>query len=370
MQHIKIILWGFAFGVANIIPGVSGGTFALVLGFYERLLKDIEGINSRSIKSLWTLLKNKDRLAFQQWAKVHDFWFLVKLGAGAVLSIASLSSLMKYLLNNHFSLTYAFFFGLISLSVIVPWKLIRSKGPSVIVALIIACALTVGVSLGVDPVKKAEKKSDFYKTKTIEMKKGIAPDIETVNQMITRINKQPIQSQAFQWTSKYSTTEFVMALISGCLAVSAMVLPGISGSLLLILMGQYMIVIQAIANLKSLVIDDFVFLSIMSIGMVLGLFVTARVVKWALEKYHDVTMGALTGLIIGSLFVLWPFRDSVVRNLYFKINGQIVLKENVEIFTNDIYFPSANSTSMICLGMMILGIITMVFFLKNDPEAH
>lgn len=366
MEIVKQLIWGFAFGVANIIPGVSGGTFALVLGFYTRLLKAIEGLNSKAIKQLFQILikmpgdMNSGVQSIKSWMKEKDFYFLIFLGLGAVLSIFSLSALMKYLLVHQFAPTYAYFFGLITLSVVVPWKLIKNKSMGVILCVILGCVATVGVTVGVDPVAKAESKSKLYEQRLSQSKVAYSPAQPKVE----------AKAEAFSWTGKYTQGEIIMAGVSGSIAISAMVLPGISGSLILILLGQYMLVIQAISSLRNLYLDDLVFLSVMAIGMFVGLILTAKLVRWALESIHDQTMGLLTGLILGSLFVLWPFRTSVTKDLYQKVAGEIQLNKDVVIYTNNIELPSFDMPGILCLVMILLGMGSMVFFLKNDPEAN
>lgn len=364
MEIIKQLIWGFAFGVANIIPGVSGGTFALVLGFYTRLLKAIEGLNSQAIKELLQILikmpgdMSSGMQSIKAWMKEKDFYFLIFLGLGAVLSIFSLSALMKYLLVHQFAPTYAYFFGLITLSVIVPWKLIKKKSMGVILCVILGCVATVGVTIGVDPVAKAESKSKLYEQRLKQSQLG------------SSVDQPKVEAKAFSWTGKYTQGEIIMAGVSGSIAISAMVLPGISGSLILILLGQYMLVIQAISSLRKLYLDDIVFLSVMALGMFVGLILTAKLVRWALDTIHDQTMGLLTGLILGSLFVLWPFRASVTKDLYQKVAGEIQLNQDVVIYTNHVELPSFDMPGILCLAMILLGMGSMVFFLKNDPEAN
>lgn len=360
MQIIKQLIWGFAFGVANIIPGVSGGTFALVLGFYDRLLKALEGLNGHNIKAMLQIIlsfpknQSQSRKDFKKLAHQLDLFFLSLLGVGALISIFCLSALMKYLLVNQFEPTYGYFFGLITLSFVVPWKLIQVKSIKVYLMLILGIVLTVGVTLGVDPVQKAETKSELYQ------------------QRLNESGEKVVTTQGstyFSWQSKYTGKEYLMVGASGAIAISAMVLPGISGSLILILLGQYMLVIQAISQLRKLYLDDIVFLGLMSVGMLVGLKVTAKLVTIALDKLHDETMGFLSGLILGSLFVLYPFRGAVTKDLYVKVDGVVELKKAVTIYTNELLLPNWSLESVITLLMIGLGLLSMVFFLKNDPEA-
>lgn len=347
------MFFGYLFGIANIIPGVSGGTFALIFGFYERLLNIINSLNSELIKEsfekLKALLLQREWNEFSDFLDKKDLWFGVKLGVGAIFAIGSLSALMKYLLQVQFSITYAFFFGLIFTSVIVPFKKIKNKKSLTSIAFLVGVALTIGVSASVNPIDKIAQKSVIYKTKFE--------------------SQDLIQEKSLAFVGKYSTEEYLIVFVAAMLAVSAMVLPGVSGSLVLIMLGQYFTVITAIANLKSMVLDEFVLLSIFATGMLIGMLLISRAVAWALESFHDTTMYLLTGLITGSFYALWPFKEKVVLAIYEKTSTGIKFNPNKEIYSNVNLWPDASFESLWVVLAMGAGIATMHYLGKLEPSA-
>ncbi|MDF3131061.1 DUF368 domain-containing protein [Kiritimatiellaeota bacterium B1221] len=366
MNFLKDLFHGFAFGVANIIPGVSGGTLALVLGFYERLLGFLNRLNPTTLRELvqlkfrW-LARPLDReragAFFGRLAK-DDWGFMGRLLLGALVAIVGLARLMDYLLNEQFSLTYAFFFGLILLSIQVPWLMIRSKGIAVWINLILGIAITVSIAAAVNPYEKAKRKSDFYQAQTVEL-----------DQRITEITASASEAEKFSYTGKYSNAEFLMIFVAGMIAISAMVLPGISGSLLMILLGQYFIIIRALSSLISdWLLDDMLFLGFCALGMAVGLLLTARIVEVAMRKAYDATMAFLTGLIMGSLYALWPFKQIHVLDEYQR-DGSVLEARNIASNLNQ--FPTQISTWLPVLALMALGALVMwgVMRMEEKEEA-
>ena len=365
MKSLKDIFHGFAFGVANIIPGVSGGTLALVLGFYERLLGFFNRLNPKTLRELLTLKfhwlgrpldRERARAFFGRLAE-DDWGFMARLLFGALIAIVGLARLMDHLLNEQFALTYAFFFGLILLSIHVPWVLIRAKGVGVWVNLILGIAITVGIAAAVNPYDKAQKKSDFYQAQTSQ---GILETPES--------SEAATASGKFSYSGKYSKGEYLMIFGSGMIAVSAMVLPGISGSLIMILLGQYFIIIRALSSLiADWLLDDMLFLGCCALGMGIGLLLTARIVEIALRKAHDVTMAFLTGLIIGSLYALWPFKQIHVLD-EFQRDGSVLAARNIASNLNQ--FPTQLSGWLPVLGMMALGALVMWFVMRMEGKEN
>lgn len=362
MTWLKDIFHGFAFGVANIIPGVSGGTLALVLGFYERLLGFLNRLTIPTLRELLALkvqwlmkpLDAERRKAFFGRLDEDDWDFMGLLLLGALIAIAGLARLMDILLNDHFSLTYAFFFGLILLSVHVPWQLIHSKGPSVWISLVVGIVITVGIASAVNPAEKAQRKSDLYQAQAEQVSSGIS--------------EASSPGAKFSFTQKYSGTEYFMIFVAGMVAISAMVLPGISGSLMMILMGQYFILIRAVSSLLSgWLLDDMLFLGSCVLGMGIGLLLTARIVEVALVKAHDATMAFLTGLIIGSLYALWPLKQVIVMD-EFQRDGSVLVARKIASNLNQ--FPLEISTWLPVLGWMGLGAACMwsLIRLENTSE--
>lgn len=357
---IKELLIGYCLGCANIIPGVSGGTFLLIFKIYERVFLILKNINKPNIL---TILQSFLRLVFRQnrsetWTsfivflREKDFIFLLKLLIGALVAIISLSSLMEYLIIHQFAVTYALFFGLILVSIIIPVRMLKKPGWRLLIAMIIGAFATVYITWAVNPADKVQRKSNLYKE--LYQDKTITGDAVKSDQFLT-------------YTGKYSLDEYLYASACGAVSISAMVLPGISGSLVLILMGQYFEVVSAISGLKTLNLDNMLFLSCFGIGIVFGGLLFARLVSMVLNRYYDATMAFLTGLMTGSLYALWPFKKKIVlAEQYVKEDGMIQLLENVPIYTNINIAPSMGPELYFSCISFILGCIVMRFFVVKE----
>ncbi len=241
------IIQGFFFGVANIIPGVSGGTLALILGFYDRLIHLLTTLKPALLSEFISAWKEEKSNGLWKLFVKKDFFFGVLLGVGLLIAVVALSPLMKYLLKNEFSPTYAFFFGLILMSVWVPAKLVKKWNLKTALSFIVGVGLTIGVAANVNPADKVLAKSAQLESSYSES------------------SRQEVKS--FSYIGKYTVGELTQVAISGAVGVSAMLLPGVSGSLVLILLGQYEGVLTAIAGMKKLLLDDALFLGIFAFGM-------------------------------------------------------------------------------------------------------
>lgn len=362
---IKELLMGFCLGVANIIPGVSGGTFLLVFGIYERVFLILNQINKSFVLKSFGLFVScfmhpvggtKDVYAF---SRETGFLFLFKLAAGTAVAILALSSLMKYLLLHHFSVTYSLFFGLILISIIIPIKMLRRFDVWTMLCLLAGIALTVWVSAMVNPYDKIKTKSDHlaraYQTQAAST---AVPD--TVAEAEKPVS--PVQG--------YSSGDYLYIALCGALAISATVLPGVSGSLVLILMGSYFDVISAISELKSFHLETFVFLGIFGLGVVFGGLLFARLVSFVLSRFYNATMGFLGGLMAGSLYALWPFKKTVIMaQQYVKQAGDIICLENVAVQTNINVLPTSHDPVIAAFVFFVLGGIIMMFFVRNEAAA-
>lgn len=351
---------GFCLGMANIIPGVSGGTFLLIFNIYERVFSTLNKINKENI--LW-LLTCTGRLIFKPgkagsldnllgFLRKNDFIFLCKLIGGAGVAIISLSTLIKYLIVFHFSLTYALFFGLILVSIIMPVRLLKEKKVFLLFFVVLGAFCTIYVADAVNPYEKVKKKSDVYAGQYVEN---------------TDSDKEVKTVKILSFTGKYTLNEYAYILICGAVAVSAMVLPGISGSLVLILMGEYFEVISAISGLKELNWDNLAFLGCFSIGVIVGGLLFAKIITAVLKRYYNATMAFLMGLMAGSLYALWPFKKSIIMaQQYIKKDGVISIAENVRIYTNINEMPQMGSHLIPALGFFIMGCIIMSFFIRKE----
>ncbi|CAI8159736.1 MAG: Uncharacterised protein [Polaribacter sp. SA4-10] len=254
-DYLIIGLKGMAMGAADVVPGVSGGTIAFISGIYEELLTSISNINF----SLFKTLKSD---GFKAVWKLLNGNFLISLFIGIFISILSLAKVIKYLLENHSILLWSFFFGLVLASLIY--------------------------------IAKQITKWDFISFFVLILGAILAYYITTLNPLI----------------SENSSPGFLF--LAGAIAICAMILPGISGSFILVLLGAYKPVLDAVSS------KDFKTILIFMAGAVIGLLTFSRVLKWLFKHYKNLTLAALTGFIIGSLNKIWPWKET----LTWRINSQ------------------------------------------------
>ncbi|HNR86956.1 MAG TPA: DUF368 domain-containing protein [Spirochaetota bacterium] len=282
-QHVRDIFYGVIVGVANIIPGVSGGTMALVLGFYERLIGGIHNISGATVLSFFKALTlRRERIdAFKAEFDRIEGPFLLKLAIGAGISIGSLAKIMSYLLVKQHDPTYGFFFGLVLVSAFTPWSLIKKKTLPTILAFLIAVAGIIAVSESMsreEIIQKAEARQ--------------------------RIALQATESGAPAGAG-VGVARLGFFFAAGAISISAMILPGISGSFVLLLMGGYFDILRAISSL------DLLILGVFAAGCLGGIVVFTRILNYLLGRFYDPTLGFLLGLVVGSLWVIWPFKESM-----------------------------------------------------------
>ena len=247
-DYIIISLKGMAMGAADVVPGVSGGTIAFISGIYEELLNSISSFKF----SLINVLKNEGIKVV--WKKINGS-FLLALFIGICFSVLSLAKLIENLLENHPILIWSFFFGLVLASIIYIAKQIKLWNIKCYLYLIFGLIFA------------------YY--------------ITTLNPVITQ-NSSP-------W----------FLFLAGMIAICAMILPGISGSFILVLLGAYKPILNAI-NTK-----DFFSIIIIMAGAVLGLLTFSRVLKWLFSTYKNYTLALLIGFIAGSLNKIWPWKETI-----------------------------------------------------------
>jgi putative membrane protein len=288
LEFIIGIIKGGVIGIANIIPGVSGGTMALVLGIYERLIGAIRNISSGTVMAFLKLFSFK-KAQFENFKKELnriDAYFLSKLVLGALIAIAALAKLMTYLLTEWHDPTYGFFFGLVLVSVVVPYKLIKKRSIAVIVAALVGIASVVSISA-------VQSEKDIIKqqvSSSVQADLGQPGKEENVGDDGTSKNR--------------GILSYGYIMLLGAVTISAMILPGVSGSLLLLILGGYFDTMHAISRW------DFLFIIPFALGCLFGIIAFTRLLNFLLEKWHDPTMGYLLGLVVGSLWVLWPFKET------------------------------------------------------------
>ena len=247
-DYLVISLKGLAMGAADVVPGVSGGTIAFISGIYEELLSSISNVNL----GLFKTLKNEGFNA--AWAQLNG-GFLASLFLGIFISIVSLAKAIKYLLENEPILLWSFFFGLVLASIIYIAKQIKKWNILSFIVLIFGAFLA------------------FY--------------ITTLNPLVSE------------------NSSYIYIFIAGAIAICAMILPGISGSFILVLLGAYKPVLNALNN------KDIKTVLIFIAGAIIGLLTFSRILKWLFKHYKEITLAGLTGFIIGSLNKIWPWKETL-----------------------------------------------------------
>jgi putative membrane protein len=251
------VLRGFLMGAADIVPGVSGGTIALIVGIYERLVRSIRAASS----ALGRILKG-DLAGFRHWLGVVEWGFLAALVAGILLAVATLSGAITTLLADHPEQMAGLFMGLIAGSVVIAWRLVGSWN-LVRFRVVAGVAVAVFILLG--------------------LRSGTSED--TVAQV--------------------TNPALIVFFVAGAVAICAMILPGISGSFLLVLLGMYGPVLEAVDQ------RDMVTLLVFVAGTVTGLALFSQALHWSLQHHHDTVMAALIGLMAGSARVVWPWPNGL-----------------------------------------------------------
>ena len=244
---------GFVMGAADIVPGVSGGTIALIFGIYDRLIASIRA----GALALGNLAR-ADLPDAKKWFARVDWTFILSLGAGVLLAVALLATVLETLLIDQAVLMSALFLGLVAGSIVITWQMIKTHSTSTLV-------IVAGVGVGVFVF--------------LGLRNG------TTEEAVAQVADPAL------WA-------FFGA---GAIAICAMILPGISGSFLLVLMGMYGPVLAAVTS------RDFVSLGVFLIGAVVGLGLFSQILYKALTTHHDAVLSALIGLMAGSMRVLWPW---------------------------------------------------------------
>jgi len=290
------VVRGFLMGAADVVPGVSGGTVALVLNFYERLVG--------SVKAGSSALGQFARLDLSggfAWLARVDWIFLVPLLVGIGLAIATLASLIETQLHDHPVEVAALFLGLVASSIVVAWRHLRRRdAPRLGVMVVVGVLLFVILGL---------------RGGTSEDSVGQAAD--------------PAMWAFF---------------LSGAIAICAMILPGISGSLILVMLGMYGPLLDAVTDREIGILGTFL------VGATIGLALFSQVLHWALARHHDTVMAALIGLMLGSTRVLWPWPSGL---------------DSTELGSPDGSIPVA-------IGLAVLGVVSVLVVneiaLRRDEE--
>lgn len=293
-DYVFITLKGMAMGAADVVPGVSGGTIAFISGIYEELITSINTINL----SLFPILRKEGFKAF--WSKINGN-FLVALFSGIFISVLSLAKFLSWLLENHSILLWSFFFGLVLASIFFVGKEITKWTIGAVIMFLIGAAAA------------------YFITEL--------PPNENVESL-------------------------PYLFLSGALAVCAMILPGISGAFILVLLGSYKTILDAVHE------KDLKIVITVALGAVFGLLSFARLLKWMFSHYKNITLSLLTGFILGSLNKIWPWKKVLETKIF---GDKTIVIDEVNIW------PSAFEGDNQLILAIILALIgfSLIFILER-----
>jgi putative membrane protein len=287
MKHYFILfIKGMAMGIANVIPGVSGGTIALITEIYEELINSLKSFDLKSLRLLLSL-------DIKKFINHTNLYFLLAVFGGSIVSVFSIAYFFKLLFEQYPIHVWGFFFGLILASVYFIGLRISKWNSKIISTFIIGTLIALSLSLFIP----ATQNSNYW-----------------------------------------------FILICGIIGISGMILPGLSGSFILILLGNYhLLMIETINGVRQFKSDSIILLSLFIIGSIIGLISFSHVISWMYKNYKDYILSFLTGFILGSLILIWPFSTRYLHEI----------PEKATI--GYLYIPSLENSTLITIGIIILG---------------
>ncbi len=250
-NYLGLFLRGLAMGAANVIPGVSGGTIAFITGIFERLINSLKSFDLIAVKLFFTG-------KFKEFSEKTDLKFLASVLLGVGVSILSLAKLMELAFQYYEVFTLSFFVGLIIASILGVGKQIEKWNFTSILSLLIGTAIAAGIAF--------------------------LPPAEP-------------------------NPSFIYVFVCGVVAISSMILPGLSGSYVLLLMGNYLLVLRAVSSF------DFSIIIPMGLGCIIGMVAFSHFLSWLFAKFRDATISVLTGFVAGSLAIIWPWKETLYMTL-------------------------------------------------------
>lgn len=292
-KYLLVLLKGMGMGAADVVPGVSGGTIAFITGIYEELIHSIRSIDLKAIKLFFT-------------GKWKSFWihvngnFLLSVFIGIFISVVSLARLLEYLLHEYPVHIWSFFFGLILVSSYVVARKIKHWDYPIMVALVVG----IGAAFYVTSVTPAQTPDDAW-----------------------------------------------FVILSGALGSCAMILPGISGSFILLLLGKYEFALEAVNNV------DIGNLLLLGAGALVGIISFAKLLSWLFKKYHNATIAVLAGFMIGSLNKIWPWKETIET---------VIINDEVKPLVEKNILPQFNNSDHQLLAgiLFILAGVALIVLLE------
>lgn len=285
-DYAMLTLKGIGMGAADVVPGVSGGTIAFLVGIYEELVDSIKQVN---LKTLGMLARGR----FAEFWRAVNGNFLISVVLGIMISIFSLAKVITYMLETHPIIVWSFFFGLVLASTWVVSRRVRHWSIWSMVLFAVGCAAA------------------FYIT------------VAT-----------PTQTPDAYW----------FILLSGAIAICAMILPGISGSFILVLLGKYFFVMQAVKSFDLPVIATF------GVGAACGIVTFANVLSWLLRKHYNNTIALLSGFMLGSLNKVWPWKETLEST--FDDHGKLIVLREANILPDTLIWQG--------FALMLFGFLLVI----------
>ena len=297
-NSVTLVLKGMCMGVAEIIPGISGGTIAFLLGIYENFINSIKSFNLNFFRLLLQF-KIKDALAVVAWR------YLVTLVVGMGISIVLLSHGLSWMIEHHPVYIFSFFFGLILATAPIIARMIDQwNALKVIVFCVVAVATYFFVAL------------------------------------------VPLQTPE----------SLLFIFFCGAIAISAMILPGISGSFVLLLLGKYHFILNSVNQ------RDFLTIIVFLVGIVVGVLTFVRVLSWLFHRYHDMTLCILSGFVIGSLNKIWPWKKTL-RSMEGR-HGEMIPIEQINQWP-----ATLDQTVVVALLAMIIGFTLAIILNRGNSSS-
>ena len=284
-MYFNLFLKGIAMGVANVIPGVSGGTIALITGIYEELIDSLKSFDKKALKYILSFKINK-------FIDYTNLYFIIAVFGGSIFSVFSIANLFKFLFSNYPLFIWSFFFGLIIASIFFVGKKINKWDKSSVIALV----LGITIALSFTTISPASENDNLF-----------------------------------------------FVFFCGIIGISGMMLPGLSGSFILILLGNYeLLLVKAVADLNIII------LTVFFLGSLFGLLSFSHLLSWLLKKYKDQTLAILTGFITGSLAIIWPWKE---------VEESIIIGDKEKIIDYQLLIPQElNQENIIAIILMMMGI--------------
>ncbi|MFD1553496.1 DUF368 domain-containing protein [Putridiphycobacter roseus] len=320
-SKVTLFLKGCAMGAADVVPGVSGGTIAFITGIYEELLESISNLNLSLFK---TIKKNGIKAAWQQIN--GNFLLVLLLGIGT--SLLTLAKVVSYLLEHHEIPLWSFFFGLVLGSVWLVGKQVERWDIKTIAALIIGTAVAYYITI-------------------------LPPFTESHN----------------LW----------YIFICGCIAICAMILPGVSGSFILVLLGAYATILESLSNLLSglkamsteIIMANGSVIMVFALGCIVGLISFSRFLNYLFKRSKNVVIAVLTGFLIGSLNKIWPWKETITTFTKHagEPNEKIIplLQKNISPQQFEINHATSPEL-MLVITMFLVGILILIVLDRFAPK--